>query len=51
MDDELKERIKEIQSNLYCVKNSIRQVDNPEILENGLFAVIHMIDDILNDKQ
>lgn len=50
MDDELKERIKEIQSNLYCVKNAVRQVDNPEILENGLFAVIHMIDDLLEEE-
>lgn len=50
MDDEKRERIKEIQANLYCVKNSIRQVDNPEILENGLFAVIRMIDDLLDEE-
>lgn len=49
MNDELKERIKEISSNLYLAKVAVHHVDDPQIIDDALMVVIRDLDNLIDD--
>lgn len=51
MTDEVNEKLKEISAELYCVKVAARSVDNPDIIDNALTAIIREIDSIVDDEK
>lgn len=48
---ELNERLKEISAELYCVKVAARSVDNPNIIDDALTAIIREIDNIVDEEK
>lgn len=51
MSNETTERLKEISAELYCVKVAARSVDNPDIIDDALTAIIREIDSIVDEEK
>lgn len=50
MDEKLKEELKEISAELYTVKVAAREVSDPDIIDNALFAIIKHIDRLVEEQ-
>ena len=51
MTNELNEKLKEISAELYCIKVAARSVDNPNIIDDALTAIIREIDSIVDEEK
>ena len=50
-EDEIKERLKEISSGIYLAKVAARHVDNPDIIDNALTAIIRDLDNLIDEMK
>lgn len=46
MNDDTREQIKEISAELYMLKIAARNMDDPDILDKALFAIIRQLDNL-----
>lgn len=48
-EDEIRERLKEISSGIYLAKVAVRHVDNPDMIDNALAAIIRDVDNLIDE--
>ena len=49
MDDERKEKLKEISANLYTCKVAVHYVDDPQIIDDALMVIIRQINNMVDE--
>ena len=50
-NDELRERLKEITSSIYIAKVAVHHVDNPQMIDDSLSAIIRELDNIIDEMK
>lgn len=49
MNDEIRERLKEITSSLYVTKVAAHHIDNPQMIDDALSAIIRDLDNLIDE--